>query len=555
MQVNRNCAVCPSGTRTDQSAGYRACRCLDGFARVDRFGSCTSCQGQTGVACSNDVRVLAAGYYWTFATPEAYCEYVAFVSNLALSYNYSRSLTQYNGSVPTAYVCPTQGNCLGGIGAACKNGTKGTLCAVCDDAFFLLNGNCFECPPPEASILVALFLTVISFVAAYYTLCNSFTLVSRNTLEVEQAVQTLSARTFANSVYDEHITGQPAKKHPAWHCSTVALTKILVGYAQILGAVSTVYIGVPWSAFLPILSVRRECSGCSSTFSLFLSPLSFSPSLPRRTILLLPPRCMCVRVCVCVYFVRTTVCHPQLHPRLLPRCLCRPTNYRGMTGSVGVLSANPLAIFLPSCIDPSLHMNGYTHFRCVVIAFIVGMVLLALYCVYTDVATDTETASMDGNTNAIDRKVKAIAAGVLLFSFMYPMITVSCVRIMAQCHSICSDASGLSCTSWMRSDYSLPCDTPEHDTYVAIATAIFVIIAVLFPAVIAAKLRSIDRPDAQDPSSTIVEVGVCNRGLRFLYMPYRTPVNYWEAVDLYRKLFITSVVVFITPGTPTFGPR
>ena len=52
------CQKCPVGTDPSQNAGYRACPCLPGFWRRDRFGPCESCAETPGVVCEADIRVL-----------------------------------------------------------------------------------------------------------------------------------------------------------------------------------------------------------------------------------------------------------------------------------------------------------------------------------------------------------------------------------------------------------------------------------------------------------------------------------------------------------------
>lgn len=134
-----NCSVCPTGTRTDELAGYRACRCLDGFSRVDRFGPCQSCEGQ-GIRCAGDAREPLDGHFWSFETDALLAAYIDFTNNLQRTFDRDPAFDRFDGELPPVYKCPTAGHCLGGISSSCKSGTTGPLCAVCDDAYFRLNG-------------------------------------------------------------------------------------------------------------------------------------------------------------------------------------------------------------------------------------------------------------------------------------------------------------------------------------------------------------------------------------------------------------------------------
>ena len=76
----------------------------------------------------------------------------------------------------------------------------------------------------------------------------------------------------------------------------------------------------------------------------------------------------------------------------------------------------------------------------------------------------------------------------LLYFVIYPTITVNAVRILAECHSICTDVGFTNCTSYMRSDYSISCDTATHGGYVAFAAIVFAIVGIGTPALLGQTL-------------------------------------------------------------------
>ena len=54
---------------------------------------------------------------------------------------------------------------------------------------------------------------------------------------------------------------------------------------------------------------------------------------------------------------------------------------------------------------------------------------------------------------------------------------------------------------------------------------------------------------APDAASAGNPTTVAEAGLSFYSKQYKPDFYYWETVDLYRKLFVTSIVVFIADGT------
>ena len=110
------CKTCPEGTRTNESAGYRACHCLSGFSRKDRFGGCMRCETK-GIKCEDDYQTLAPNFWWSWDHSTACLKkYLAFVDNLKTENNdYNRSSRSFDCPMPKAHKCVTNGICLGGI--------------------------------------------------------------------------------------------------------------------------------------------------------------------------------------------------------------------------------------------------------------------------------------------------------------------------------------------------------------------------------------------------------------------------------------------------------
>lgn len=157
-----DCVVCPDGTNKQLHAGYRACFCLDQYARVDRFGPCFVCL-EKGVDCSRkEYKSLQSGFYWSWNFSEAnLTNYKKFVKNIENTNGTFDSNTKYMGKIPRAFPCPRQKSCNnteGAVEVTCSLGYKGWLCSKCEENFYLVLNYCLICPKPELLYLQTVFI-------------------------------------------------------------------------------------------------------------------------------------------------------------------------------------------------------------------------------------------------------------------------------------------------------------------------------------------------------------------------------------------------------------
>lgn len=135
-----------AGTRTNLYSGHRACKCIEGFHRPNRFGPCESCPSK-GLDCVNESVSLKKGYYWQWDSEIKRRAYKAFADNLKIQNNtYARNTTSYNGTLPVPYQCPQAASCEGGLESKCAKGYTGPLCEVCEDGFYKRVLSCKACP-------------------------------------------------------------------------------------------------------------------------------------------------------------------------------------------------------------------------------------------------------------------------------------------------------------------------------------------------------------------------------------------------------------------------
>ncbi|XP_078384784.1 uncharacterized protein LOC144667259 [Oculina patagonica] len=166
---SQDCKSCPRGTETDFFAGYRACKCLEGFYRKHMFEQCYKCVG--GLQCTDDYASLKPGYWWKWRSLTHKDRYRAFIKNLqsplpALSADDIR----YSYPIPTPFQCPKEESCVGGLDSPCNTGYEGPLCAVCSSGYHEKLQTCKQCPSKkwivgQLSIVATILLIIIAILA------------------------------------------------------------------------------------------------------------------------------------------------------------------------------------------------------------------------------------------------------------------------------------------------------------------------------------------------------------------------------------------------------
>ncbi|XP_071852289.1 uncharacterized protein [Apostichopus japonicus] len=163
-----DCIVCPEGTNKTIHAGFRACFCMDGYARTDRFNVCQICENDVLDCYGKDYKTLRKGYFWNWEYPGAnLTEYKSFVANLMTeSANFDPSTTKYSGDLPNVHSCPRSESCINNntdIEGTCETGYEGIMCSKCISNYYIVLGQCLECPELVYSILevIGILLLVI----------------------------------------------------------------------------------------------------------------------------------------------------------------------------------------------------------------------------------------------------------------------------------------------------------------------------------------------------------------------------------------------------------
>ena len=216
-----DCLTCPKGTNTNSSADYRACSCLDGYARTNRFGECNKCL-ENGFNCKRDYQKLKRGYWMSWETMETAsnksCKelFLSFMANLdTKSDSYNRRTVHYECNMPTPHKCPIKGSCIGGVNATCKLGYKGVLCAVCEKGFMKNFGKCIKCPSAVVAVIQFLaYIVVFVLLCWLVSLTDRIRMSNSNETREDSDAITRDDRTFADAILSSF--------------------KILIGFYQVL---------------------------------------------------------------------------------------------------------------------------------------------------------------------------------------------------------------------------------------------------------------------------------------------------------------------------------
>ena len=211
------------GTNTTMFAGFRACWCLKGNYRLDRFGPCTACSGK-GVECSDDKLDLSRGFYWNWGDHDgnhSKSTYKLFITNLAIRNDkYNERTTRFNGKLPKAYKCIRENSCLGGIDSQCAESYTGPLCANCRRGYYKRAISCHKCPTQK--------LMAIQFgVLAFSILIIVLVIIKSNNLS------TSGRRTIAD-IFLAHV-------------------KIIIGFYQVLAGILQAFSYVRWPSQVFVL--------------------------------------------------------------------------------------------------------------------------------------------------------------------------------------------------------------------------------------------------------------------------------------------------------------
>ena len=427
---SRNISIVPyTGTRSNDTAGYRACRCLHEFYRLDRFGPCTACPAY-GINCHNDTAILAPNYFWNWTEQSSKLFYKQFVDNInTIGPTYNKTFSKFTGSLPKPLKCPRVASCMGGIDSECNEGYQGILCATCTSDHYLRFNSCLKCPSMTITVISSLGVILIFVVVFVMVLWGD-----------SQATE--DSRTIADVI--------------------MSCFKIVIGFYQVVTGVFSSLVRVHWPVAL--ISMEKYLHFFEGNIFQF-APLS------------------------CI------------HTRL------RLDQFQKF---VMVISLNALVVFL--ILVYQLLKRRYIKGR--------------LDCPNSE------------KLQAMSLLKKSCYRNIFIFLLAsYPITSNTIIRILplpGSCVEICFTEDRNECASLLRADYSIKCFSPRHKLYCYIA-AVFALYPVAFPLVMLFLIYKFRDSSSGENISF---------GLRVFFENYKGKFWFWEIIEMYRKLILTSLILF-----------
>lgn len=421
--------IIQSGTLSNETAGYRACRCLRGYYRLDRFGPCLACPSY-GINCAKDVAILAPNYFWNWTEPATKLLYKRFVDNIyTLDPEYNKTFSKFTDSLPKPLKCPRVASCMGGIDSRCNEGYQGTLCATCTNDHYLRFNACLKCPRMSITLLSSLGVIALFVVVFMMVLWGD-----------SQATE--NSRTIADVI--------------------MSCFKIVIGFYQVVSGIFSALVRAHWPAAL--ISVER-----------FLN----------------------------------------------------------------VFQGNVFQFAPLSCILPGLRLDQFQKFSAVLSVNVLVVLLILLYLLLKlRYIKGRQDCPHREKLQAMSALKKSCFRNIFLFLLaLYPITSNTITRILplpGSCVEICFTDDKNDCTYLLMADYSIKCFTPRHRMYRSIAV-VCAIYPVGFPLVMLWLIYKFRDSSAGENISF---------GLRVFFESYKEKFWFWEIIEMYRKLILTSLVLF-----------
>ena len=226
-----DCRTCPEGTQSDRSAEHRACFCLPGFARLNRFGPCTKCTAK-GISCEKDYRILEQGFWWSWEyNITCKAKYQAFIDNLeTFDDSYSRQTYSFSCKIPQPFKCPNKDACLGTVDSSCHKNYTGPLCELCRKNYYRHFRMCLRCPRKWVAAL-----KLFAYFVVFIIVCIVVNWADKNMVDTEDA-----------TLVPMNMTKAVKRKQRTVADIILSTLKILLGFYQVLNGTVNSLPSIQW---------------------------------------------------------------------------------------------------------------------------------------------------------------------------------------------------------------------------------------------------------------------------------------------------------------------
>lgn len=178
-----------------------------------------------------------------------------------------------------------------------------------------------------------------------------------------------------------------------------------------------------------------------------------------------------------------------------------------------------------------------------------------------------------GGARLEQAKSKHFRAFLILTFLVYSSVSATLFQTFA-CDDVLFPSDGVTNYTYLRVDYSIMCNTPQHTRYMIYAGVMACIYPIGIPAlyawllwrnrghfihssvvvretqpVVDGEVAPLSSLQLGQETTTAVSQNVVDSS-RFLWSCYKPRFYYWEVLECLRRVLMTGVVVFLFPGTP-----
>ena len=230
-----------------------------------------------------------------------------------------------------------------------------------------------------------------------------------------------------------------------------------------------------------------------------------------------------------------------------------PESLSVIGGYSEIVQVNIVQIAPLHCIIPSLKFDAFASLFAVMgLNFVAVMVALASFVF----ATWKSTRHILNEEEKIRKKeqIKTVVKTNLFF-FLYLTYLNTCLKtaqvLPPTCHRICVDEDkDEGCEQYLKADYSINCKGERYNRLVIVGYCSTMYVIVL-PVAAFITIWKQQRADTKTEDETTNETNVLEdqktvqTALRFLRESYNSRCWYWEAVETFRKVILTSGLILI----------
>ena len=217
-----------------------------------------------------------------------------------------------------------------------------------------------------------------------------------------------------------------------------------------------------------------------------------------------------------------------------------------------IVQVNVLQIAPLQCVLPSLKFDAFARLFAVM-----GLNVGAVITAFASLAIVTWISTRHNLNEAEKLKKKENIKALVkrnLFFFLYVTYLNTCLKtaqvLPLACHRVCVDEKDESCKEYLKADYSINCKGKRYNRLVFSGyCSILYVIVLPAAAYKAIWQRQNAARKTEDQTTNLTNdfegQGTAQTGLGFLHENYNPLCSYWELVDTFRKVILTSGLILV----------